>query len=196
MIDMTNMKPISFTTEMVQAILAGRKSQTRRVIKPQPSQSVAELFNAALPVINKNILMPRYQPGDILYVKETWQYIEGASGAGFAYKAGGGVHNDTDKWRSSRYMPKTAARLFLKVKDIRIERLQEITAEDCIAEGIETDALNSRQLRAVRVNCPLYLRHWYRLLWDYLNAKQGFGWNTNPWVWVIEFERYYPEVQQ
>ncbi len=189
-----NAKPILFNTEMVQAILGDRKTVTRRVIKPQPIAG-----------IRKSVFVPSgiedghgreikllYKVGDILYVRETWQrnYCNDAIVTGkYAYRASPETwqyfseeeKNLKKKWKPSIHMPKEAARIFLKVTDVRVERLQDITEEDAITEGMSKTLVDGVVFISAKGN--------FHVLWDSLNIKRGYGWDTNPWVWVIEFER-------
>ncbi len=167
------MKPILFNTESVKAILDGRKSVTRRVVKPQPT-----IYGFLETHWNWSGVKSPYQLGDTLYVRETWAtWVEmrksGQTGhlEQFYYKA------DSDfsdvKWRPSIHMPKEAARLFLRVTNVRVERLQRITLADAYAEGVEIPT------------------RFYEL-WDSTIKKADlplYGWKANPWVWVIVFER-------
>lgn len=207
------MKPILFNTDMVKAILDGRKTVTRRVIKPKYKPGEAG-WNI---VTNKHTgefcyceyydeyeestrrLNPPHFPGDTLYVRETW----GRTFAGtvdypeFVYRATDpewGEH-DSFVWHPSIHMPKEAARIFLLVTDVRAERLQDITTEGAAAEGAETDDFLDLVEEAGAVGLPTYnLREYFGYhIWDRtLNSPDAFeryGWDANPWVWVIEFER-------
>lgn len=201
--DYPNAKPILFNTDMTKAILAGRKTVTRRVIKPQYAQH-SDGTTTSLEEFAKGVdlsIFAPYQIGDILYVRETWQYIEGASGHGYAYKAGGGVYNDTSKWRPSIHMPKSAARIFLLVTDVRAERLQEISADDCHKEGVMNVICREclqmgdcRPQRDVDVFCggEDFIVDMFSELWNSTIKPADlplYGWEANPWVWVYEFER-------
>jgi len=168
------MKPILFNTEMVKAILDGRKTQTRRVCKGQPQDD-----GKCSP---EDIgYKPPYKPGDILWVRETWDNIPVSPGGHmrmggkFYYKADGDIRPDgwQGNWHPSIHMPRRAARIFLRVKDVRAERLKEMSANDAMDEGFAD---------------------WneFARLWDSTIKPEDidkFGWNANPWVWVIEFER-------
>lgn len=203
----TKERPILFSTEMVKAILAGRKTQTRRVIKPQPhidSEGMCKWRDCqwmadgriGFPVTAIEDYAP-YQPGDVLWVRETWCYGSDTHTIMFdpeplpgdiIYKADvGDLDNDIVKWRPSIYMPREAARLFLQVKDVKVELLQDITEADAIAEGIRQ--VDSRKwessFRLGWFDSPILA---FKQLWDSINAKRGFGWEINPWVWVVEFE--------
>jgi hypothetical protein len=187
-------KPILFSTPMVQAILDGRKAMTRRIIKPQPEFCIASDIRNRQPlafwVDNARWVKPRYQPGDILWVRETWSRDESGE---YVYRTNYGTTEDDSfppsmfRWRPSIHMPKSAARIWLEVTNVRVERVQEITAHECILEGISSED--------VLYNTPVsgdfaqYTINQFKNLWNSINAKRGYGWDTNPWVWVIEFER-------
>lgn len=202
--------PILFNTPMVQAILDMRKTQTRRIIKPQPvwmaDPNIPFKTSDANP---KGIIKSSYQIRDMLYVRETWQSffpeevtenhqqgpksfsgIPAESAKGhymyFYYKADGEIENAL--WRPSIHMPKEAARIWLEVTDVRAERVQEITDEDAMAEGIESLYGAWRDYKEVGTwhTSP---RASFSTLWDSIYQKQGHGWGANPWVWVYEFKR-------
>ncbi len=219
-------KPILFNTEMVKAIMEGRKTVTRRIIKNKYSNANIEWFedkygkrlvymqnDSPKDIIHDNgsrtcylksykeILQP-YKVGDILYVRETWC----KDGESYFFKA------DTDmdeaiiymaindlKWKPSIHMPKEAARIFLKVTNVRVERLQDITEEGAIKEGIRAYtkdekvynyALNEEQYPWIvmpREPITPFCKLWNSTIKkDQLNK---YSWQANPWVWVIEFER-------
>lgn len=205
-------KPILFSTEMVQAILAGRKTQTRRVIKDLDGINLSDLvpgdrdflktkgfFQLLLKTdFEKAItLKPKYKIGDILWVRETYidvgekadQYFGGVR---FHYK----VNQDFVgcwPWKPSIFMPKEAARIFLKVTNVRVERLQDISEEDAIAEGAK-DYLNRDDLKMLKdldwvIKRPFgNYQFGFLALWQSINAKKH-PWESNPWVWVYEFEK-------
>lgn len=171
-------KPMLFSTDMVRAILEDRKTVTRRVVKPQPDGRPVPMTKDscwpgyfAIQGTEKVVRLP-YQPGDILWVRETWAEMP----YGFVYRVDGeepeGWDQD-DRWRPSIHMPKKAARLFLRVTGVRVERLQEIDDAGVVAEGLE-------------IGC------YFDELWNRTIKKRdlpAYGWDANPWVWVIEFER-------
>lgn len=195
-------KPILFNTEMVRAILDGRKTCTRRLVKPQPDEKhtyplgfVADStekkkvgrFGFGIDEYGGSIQYekPPYQPGDILYVRETWckGYLMNAKER-YYYKA-----DDNDflcTWHPSTNMPKQAARIWLRVMDVRVERLQEITAESALTEGADkyihaNGTLNEDQTITSFIG-----------IWNSTIKKSDidrYGWDANPYVWVIEFER-------
>lgn len=176
------MKPIIFSTPMVKAILEGRKTQTRRVIKVDDAPENWKISIAGTSIVRTepyDAKLPRYAIGDILWVREIWAKRVYSDNR-YYYKADdnlGAIFNrEDDRWRSPIFMPREAARLFLKVTNVRVERLQDITAHDAIREGMESVI-------------PFDTVDVFKELWDNLNAKRGYGWETNPWVWVIEFER-------
>ncbi len=205
--------PILFKSEMVRAILDGRKTQTRRIIKPQPSkdaqvctcgnpkhfythkewnpQMACEATHDVLTVKSK------YQVGDKLYVRETFLICESQtipSGVPI-YKADvlGTFKETYYKWKPNIHMPKWAARIWFEVTNIRVERVQGISIEDITAEGV---TFPKPYLGVGADGCPIESQHidkdpWYFMqeLWDSINKKRGFGWEANPWVWVIEFKR-------
>lgn len=212
-------KPILFNTDMVKAILEGRKKVTRRLIKPQPkTDSTVTLFSTfdyADISYDGALKLSPYQPGDILYVRETWAKVKGesrylykADKVDFIYKE---LHSSW-KWKPSIHMPKEAARLFLKVKDVCAERLHDSficsgmpifniqdegivipeVCENCIASydypccGDEDDEEGDEcgELDDARYE--------FSKIWDSTIKPKDYdkyGWPANPWVWVIEFER-------
>lgn len=192
-------KPIIFNTKMVKAILAGRKTQTRRVIKPQPKGEVTCCEGGY--GIRKDcgivMLQPPYLPGDVLYVRETWApcaTVDSFFDEKNLYVYAANYNEPVPwRWRTPIYMPKAAARIFLLVKDVRVERVQEITEGDALAEGIDWmddacwDNGWSPTLNDPDSGGEPLLRVGYASLWDSIYAKHDFGWETNPWVWVIEF---------
>ena len=180
--------PILFSGEMVKAILEGRKTQTRRVIKHIPAMGKPDDWCGKIKNPSFRQLFGDYarfcpygEPGDRLWVRETWadlrSYINETypNQAPVAYKA-----DDTylvgEKWKPSIFMPRWASRITLEVVKVRVERVQEISVVDAIAEGIHP------VYGAQSIMC-------YAQLWDSINAKRGYPWDSNPWVWVIEFKR-------
>lgn len=177
-----NERPIIFSGEMVRAILDGRKTQTRRVVKG------ADVW---VDEGQTPIKCPYGKPGDLLWVRETFKEFDDGD---MYYKADYNytpIHADDEepiKWTPSIYMPRSASRITLRVKDVRVERVQEITGRDACKEGIQFRGINS----GPPIKGNLYkenIQH-FRALWDSINAKRGYGWDKKPWVWVVEFERW------
>ena len=177
-----NAKPIIFSTEMVQAILRGEKTQTRRKVKSKypfevdPNQvgEIWPFFDSFYSDDDKEARMTyKYKIGDILYVRETYctKTILSLSRPYFAiyYKASAEKQKPVNEnWKPSIFMPKEIARIFLKVTNIRVERLENISENDAIAEGVN--------------DVESYLK-----LWAKINGSESL--KTNPWVWVITFEK-------
>lgn len=173
--------PILFSSEMVQAILEDRKTQTRRVIKPQPPELWGGISEIAA-MINHS---PYGKPGDRLWVRETWTTHENDKGADcLLYKADVPDPENYGPWRPSIFMPRWASRITLEVVGVRVQQVQDISHTDAIAEGVE-DTDKAPYGFAV----TSYAIANYRVLWNLINAKRGFGWAVNPWVWAIEFRR-------
>lgn len=196
-------RPILFNTEMVKAILDGRKTCTRRVIKPQPTYSAKSGFSwkgysygTDLPPTKNGaaynfLCNAPYQQGDILYVRETWHKYTKRVGSGeschlaefYGYKASIANSEDANEpWKPSIHMPKEAARIWLKVTDVRVERLRNITEAGAINEGCIDDIEYAKGKSA---------RNHFVDIWNSTIKKSDidkYGWSANPWVWVIEFE--------
>ena len=192
-------KPILFNTDMVRAILDGRKTVTRRLPSKRVENNwidyeewviaVAPHGSALLTEKEFYEQYPPYQPGDILYVRETWG--EGYEEGTYIYKADDKLANLPEFKESSKliyhpsiHMPKEAARIFLKVTNVRVERLQEITADGIRNEGLSSMAVHVGDM-------SIALEEW-KILWNSTIKKSylyRYGWDANPWVWVIEFER-------
>lgn len=204
MIDVLKATPILFSTPMVQTILNGKKKQTRRVINPQPRCELRlhyGTWNEYQEGIDRatgsnwgyGYKCPYGKPGDILWVRETWGIGIAMSG-GIVYRADYKNNRpplaDGEKWKPSIHMPKDIARIYLRVTDVRAERLQSITEEDALKEGFKPgyEVTGNGKFEDVLE------REWtavdeFRELWQELNLKRGYGWDKNPWVWVVEFER-------
>ena len=208
-------RPILFSAPMVRAILDGRKTQTRRVIKAsatagysdKPSPASGRLVckdGGAWDDNSRNTepiaKCPYGKTGDRLWVRET---------GAFKCKTAPIYRADLSdeeaslwKFSPSIHMPRWASRIDLEITDIRVERVQDISAEDAIAEGIESEHQwdgkppfahdmgmwyrDYSKKEDVKINDPVYS---FQTLWDSLNAKRGFGWSMNPWVWVVEFKK-------
>jgi hypothetical protein len=242
-----SIKPILFNTEMVRAILDGRKTCTRRVIKPQPQSRLCYTYAGShkgcvgkwtypnrgarefwgeeyrLPENIKDEELrkqwnPPYHTDDVLYIRETWteecgkyyyradydsDYLDPCETLSGGYPASCRNHPGCDgcmatstriHWRPSIHMPKEAARIWLKITDVSVERLQDITEDGAKAEGIYTP--NCRGCNAT-FRCDFWNEGYnefdeFMEIWDSTIKKSNldrYGWNANPWVWVIEFER-------
>ena len=194
-------KPILFNTEMVRAILDGKKTCTRRIVKgaiPDDAMWGYTVFTpkgyiscrGAFPVgYGEKFFKLPYQKGDILYVRETWGHpIFLNSDKQYVFRADKiaeiGFKNDSHIWHPSIHMPKEATRIWLKVTDVRVERLQDIDGKGCVKEGIEEEPL--------KYVGEEFVKGMYHDLWDSTVKKSDldrYSWQANPWVWVIEFER-------
>ena len=193
-----SVKPILFNTEMVRAILDGRKRCTRRLVKFLSGENpkwTGYIKDGSMLYNGRNepcIRTQPYQPGDILYVRETWCALP-VNEAGhmrghsvYYYKADrdlrpGGWRGN---WHPSIHMPKEAARIWLKVTDVRAERLWEISADGIRNEGLSSAAVHCGDME-------IALKEWEKL-WNSTIPRKDidlYGWQANPWVWVIEFER-------
>lgn len=194
-------KPILFNTEMVQAIIDGRKTQTRRIIKPQPTNPRWNNIGWLGWEDDYGYRMKHpCEAGDILWVRETWDNIPVSPGGHI--RMGGRYYYKADddlrpgawkvgKWRPSIHMPKEAARIFLRVTDVRVERLQDISVEDCKREGIWDDYKTPTKKWHDNLAEMAYPRCFAKL-WDSTikpSDRDCYGWEANPWVRVIEFER-------
>lgn len=194
-------KPILFSGEMVNAILDGRKVMTRRAVKPQPPEGFrlwgrciddhASWTDHPLQGEKGDIFRatcPYGKPGDTLWVRETFMierfpsapdkplvhYRADNTAAGSAWTA-------ARMWKPSIFMPRWASRITLRITDVRVERLQEISAADMRAEGIDCLYENDGSIS------EHFTRQSWVDLWDSINAKRGYGWDANPWVWVVSF---------
>jgi len=197
--------PILFSTPMVQAILERRKIQTRRVVKQSSgwdnvwkvshegngSYCMRTGTQYSIPFFK----CPYGQPGDVLWVRETWCYIGDTASADndknrFHYLASKGKNNFT--WKPSIHMPKEACRLFLRVKSVRVERLQDISEQDAISEGIQQSTIGFKNYDknypvAEFIGGGTSATRSFKSLWQSINGAES--WDANPWVWVVEFER-------
>lgn len=191
-------KPILFSTEMVQAILNGTKKQTRRIIKPQPifKENVGKWFkNEKINevgsqdfVIDFIIKNATYQVGDILWIRETFIEWSGK----FQYKPLP-YGEELGKWKPSIHMPKEAARIFLKVTNVRCERLHDISEDDAIAEGCSLYGPFGEYKGSIHPNGGgmryrgySTAKRAFQCIWETINCKES--WKQNPFVWVYEFE--------
>jgi len=188
--------PILFSTDMVQAIIDGRKTQTRRVIKSPFQEWITDENINSEWAKDIDQHCPYGQPGDVLWVREVFGYTNACE---LRYKANA-EQPKYDKphtgWKPGIHMPKTACRIFLQITDIRVERLQEISEDDAKAEGVEMGFCHDTVLNKDLVTYKNYLtgKHiWmgaklsFRTLWESINGEQS--WQSNHWVWVISFKQ-------
>jgi hypothetical protein len=222
-------RPILMSGPMVRAILEGRKTQTRRVVTPQPKVGQAEPYEyrvakiALMPprangeceeqwlargddLIGPLPRCPYGVPGGRLWVRETWLELDRdhyqepgrprdllSDRYGKPRRNGVAYRADTDsegdairaeygyRWTPSIHMPRWASRLTLEITEVRVQRLQEISEEDAKAEGVIARGPGSPTLRPHQRD--------FRALWNDINSKRGYGWDSNPWVWAISFKR-------
>jgi len=214
---MKNEKPILFTGDMVKAVLDGRKTQTRRVVKRGVRVEYAEPViddgtGAFYHLGDDEIKCPYGQPGDRLWVRETWQiahiYVDPETGYGEDGEIYPGripaehpgkpwdvvyAANMDDmtmcpedrfirRYRPSIHMPRWASRINLTVTDVRVERVQEISSRDAWAEGCRCKCLSPVPQCAGNAVA-------FQSIWDSINLKRGYGWDVNPWAWVVTFEK-------
>lgn len=218
-------KPILFNTEMVRAVLDGRKTVTRRVVKPRYRadeggfqvittrsgefvrvEKVDENECGIFSDGTERYVNPAYNVGDILYVRETWctdddmvDVFEESLTHGIYYRANEINNNWVDdkeivKWKPSIHMPKEVARIFLKITDVRCERLQDITEEQTLKEGVRSERSKCIYYKTSECEeCANQHESYYDFVdtWNSTIKKQDldlYSWNANPWVWVYEFE--------
>jgi hypothetical protein len=205
-------KPILFSGPMIRALLDGSKTQTRRIIRfddPMPTGTPTLMDNEDLIYWAwgpDHYICPYGVPGDRLWVRETFrdENPEGSKNPSLVEFAAE-CRSDCMGWRPSIFMPRWACRLHLEITEVRVERLQDISESGAMAEGVEKtpDAenlavdpfRNKPSWRGYLNGGRAYrdsARDSYASLWDSLNAKRGFGWDTNPWVWVMSFRRVEP----
>jgi len=227
-------RPILFSAPMVRAILEGRKTQTRRILNPQPpgdqhrslrdvvwgddAQKLAARSDRSQhawagfdddrtnPAIAAYYHCPYGQPGDRLYVRESfsgphewqtippagWGWDTGTRPPIWYWADGNPEHGDWTRPKPSIHMPRWASRILLEITDVRVQRVQDISEEDARAEGVlwvpghgEITPADLHEGYSNYLDC----RQGFWALWDSINAKRGYGWNANPWVWCLTFKR-------
>lgn len=193
-------KPILFNTEMVRAILDGRKDATRRIVKGFIPDDAVWGYTAFTPkgyISCRGTFADGYgekffklpcEPGDILYVRETWCKNPNYDEYYFKTRESG-IAPYGLKWHPSIHMPKEAARIWLKVTDVRVERLQDMDWRDALDEGVNTQFPRDKTGEYIFDENPI---DDFIELWNSTIKKSDidrYGWNASPWVWVIEFER-------
>lgn len=184
-------RPIIFNTDMVRAILEGRKTQTRRMVKPQGAiltDDMARSFGVR-PPLNQNspvIQCPYGQPGDRLWVRETFAEAIGD----YAYRADYSAEILSEKrnkglWKPSIHMPRWASRITLEIKNVNVERLHDISEDDAKKEGVEL--YNNYDRTFGGHSAPTDYKTGFVRLWQSIYGLES--WDSNPWVWAIKFER-------
>lgn len=226
-------RPILFSASMVRALLEGRKTQTRRIMKRQPaypeswesSRFVLEdgginAYYPWFPAPWKRLHCPYGFPGDRLWVKETWTgaWYEGVNDMHLSFAADGGegcvaapafytlpkAAAKPQGWVSPLFMPRWASRITLEITDVRVQRLQDISEEDTIAEGCERCKVTEQDIEDIQISdAAPHIKELARIfgagtitaygkfaeLWNSINRKRGYGWGVNPWVWAVSFKR-------
>lgn len=212
-------RPILFSAPMIRAILAGQKTQTRRVVKPTPdfvagNGSIVARFtpdDQKLGRLGETIKCPYGQPSDRLWVRETWQHANSPHGP---YEPGCSCFYRADYWDDphgmdgekspegkyrtwipSIHMPRSVSRILLEVVSVRVERLNDISESDCWAEGIEEvmhlfDGESQAHMAKRLGLCLEDAKPLYAQLWESINGRGS--WDANPWVWVVEFKQIQP----
>lgn len=200
-------RPILFSTPMVRAIRKGTKTQTRRIVSPQPTKGLHTFISPSTVLDGSDRTTWIYsdkessncievkckygQPGDVLWVKETYAAY-GAFGANGRVEYKADSKNTRSScglpWKPSIFMPKDASRIWLKITNVRLEQLQDISRDDARAEGIERDPCTSTQFKNYVDGTTTYNeRTSFYSLWESINGKESLA--SNPFVWVIEFEQ-------
>jgi hypothetical protein len=199
-----------FSKLMVLALLGGSKTQTRRISKQHQSGGRRYFRDADRTMPRTDLISPYGQPGDRLWVRETWQgpilecdehFDQWRESPDMFKKPGFCVYRATDTldaidddgkelgWRPSIHMPRWASRIDLEITSVRVERLQKISEEDAVAEGIGGDFANYTSFQP-NVSSFAFAKDSYRSLWESINGPGS--WDENPWVWVLEFRRVKP----
>jgi hypothetical protein len=189
-------RPIIFRSDNVRAVWEGWKTQTRRVINPGVYLQCIDPEDPEQQQLLLDVC-PYGRPGDRLWVRETWVKWDG----GLAYLADSlnkqGVEDEDSKrcrldygvqWQPSIFMPRWASRITLELTGVRVERLQDISEEDCCRETGAPLRWEGPGLEPYKRD----MRGCFRNLWNMINAKRGYSWESNPWVWVIDFKKVQP----
>lgn len=206
-------RPILFSGEMVRAILERRKTQTRRLsglkmVNERPDQFThatvrddGVTWDFWYGADSYVVRCPYGQPGDRLWVRETWQQVRDIDGKRFTVNSTQRCQDarvvysatlseeEPPTWRPSIHMPRWASRITLEVTVVRVERLQEIESNDVYAEGFPVYDYDEHALATAREYKMAPLLHQFACVWDRLNVKRGYPWESNPWVWVVSFKR-------
>lgn len=184
-------RPILFSAPMVRAILAGDKTQTRRIAKDVRHPDLGNVYAPGALVLEREPqhvierACPYGRPGDRLWVRETWGYNPDHPGMPWhaCYRADPGMEYDGIKWKPSIHMPRAACRIKLEITDVRVERLQDISDFDAEDEGTRIWAAEVQK----NGNKFSSIRSAWQAMWESINGSDS--WQANPWVWVVEFRR-------
>ncbi|HBP5667130.1 hypothetical protein IPC1031_08690 [Pseudomonas aeruginosa] len=222
-------RPILFSGPMVRVILEGRKTVTRRVMKPQPD-FLGPMVDPNTPFktldagLHARITCPYGEPGDRLWVRETWTDVNMCGAPALAYRADEDMRDlmeepgflddrgafnyddprvkpypfacwyaelDQARWRPSIHMPRWASRILLEITAVRVERLQDISEEQALAEGVRGEPCDHARQACADIGCwGDTAKGAFGFLWESLNGEGS--WAANPWVWVVEFKRVTP----
>ncbi len=193
--------PILFKGDMIRAILEGRKTETRRVVKPQP-QDMKEFFEIVTHDgltygfytgtamlghrLHHHVKCPYGQIGDQLWVRETWAIDHAPLEHDWlVYRADGHELETTKKWKPSIHMFRKYSRITLEITEIKVERVQDMDRAAAFLEGCPQSVGGpDGDMLAAHI--------WFVNLWDSINKRRGFGWESNPWVWVVKFKELKP----
>ncbi|HBP0492474.1 TPA: hypothetical protein ACQRM7_000708 [Pseudomonas aeruginosa] len=202
-------RPILFSGPMVRAILEGRKTVTRRVVKPQPD-FLGSMVDPNTPFktldagLHARITCPYGEPGDRLWVRETWglqvRSYGGGAGEFIVYRATNpdAIYCRSSegreypvKWKPSIHMHRHSSRILLEITAVRVERLQDISEEQALAEGVRGEPCDHARQACADIGCwGDTAKGAFGFLWESLNGEGS--WAANPWVWVVEFKRVTP----
>ena len=212
-------RPILFNAPMVRAILGGWKTQTRRVVKPQPTDNGTGRWSFVIDATDRQNVgtfrfgtvdsdghtftdrgkessityhCPYGRPGDRLWVRETWGWIgehHHKDHRSIYWKAERSDWLDRQRWKPSIHMPRWASRVTLEITDVRVERVQDISEDDARVEGAAIDEYGFPVAGPPIDDGYDSCREWFADLWDSINAKRGYSWESNQWVWVVAFRR-------
>lgn len=169
------MKGIIFTEDLFYKVIAGKKTETRRAIK-EDAKHLGKIEKEGFGIAN--IFPPKYKPGEVVYIQEPFHHWEREDILFYAYGMDESDRKKT-KWENKMFMPASAARYFIRITSVEVERLQDIENDGIRREGVEIPHQN---------DLNTLLACWI-LLWDSIN-KPPYAWDDNPWVWVYKFELF------
>lgn len=234
---MITTKPILMNAPMVRALISGRKTQTRRIMKPQLPDFVTSILcypsnkrdwwpphpHTSEPWLKYERTCPYGRPGDLLWVRETWAEVGNLDPGYLVYRATyphclpaelenvpADIRDAGERWRPSIHMPRWASRLTLRITDVRVHRLQEISENDALAEGLKALSKDGLLIKYGIPDCDGlpgeddHGWHWqdwhpnsrtaFRRLWTLINGPGA--WDANPWVWAISFDVIRANIDQ